>query len=129
VKAKDRFLPRPRKGSIEENYRKEKERLERELGEWKEYYQRHRSQMGAIVGYKERIQELEAELEKKKAILGEDFERNRSFLTLSTLFLILATALLIRILSWSGNVWLFLTAGFILGFSWGVLIKIWLSYR
>jgi Flp pilus assembly protein TadB len=129
VKAEDRLLPRPRKGSIEESYRKEKERLERELGEWKEYYQRHRSQMEAIVGYKARIRELEAELEKKKAILGEDFERNRNFLLFSTLFLVLATVLIIRILSWSGNVWLFLVVGFALGFSWGVLIKIWLSYR
>lgn len=76
-----------------------------------------------------RVEELEKELEEKKRALGEESARNRDQLVATTVLILAATLVMVKVLAYTRNVWLFFLVGAVLGFGWGALAKLWLQYR
>lgn len=114
---------------LDEAYEEEVSRLDEDLQRWRELYSKDRAKYEELAKCSIRIQELEKELEERKRVLGEEYARNRYQLVATTALILVATLVLVKVLAYTRNVWLFFIVGAVLGFGWGALAKLWLQYR
>jgi len=109
----------------DKSYEEEKSRLEEDLRLWEECYRRFKPRFDSLSGYEKRIEELEAQIERRDSILKTNIRSEKNSIATMVTILLIASLILVKIFASSGNVWASFIVGLFVGILGTVMIKMW----
>ncbi len=103
------------------------ETLESDMKDWEQFYDKYKFQLDKITDYERRINDLEKKLAKSKTGRGfsKKTEREQTQIFSTTAIFVIAALIFIRIISKSGNQWLFFLGGLLVGVGTAGILKMW----
>jgi uncharacterized membrane protein YjjP (DUF1212 family) len=112
---------------LERKAKEESERLEGEMVEWSEFYERFKSRLDELSSYEARIRELENELEERKRLVKIDLERKKYEFAILTALYAVVTILLMRMMTKFDNPWYSFGTGVLAGVGFAYLTRYWIN--
>jgi len=105
----------------------ESKKLKGEMKDWEDFYKRFKPRLDELLGYEEKIRDLESELDKKEKIVKVDLEEKKHEILFLTGAFLIASLLFLRVVSKFENQWAFFGAGLLVGIGLAYLSRFWLN--
>ncbi len=100
--------------------------LEEDMKDWEQFYDKYKFQLDKITDYERRIDGLEKKLAKSQTGgFSTKTEREQTQIFLTTAIFVIAALIFMRIISKSGNQWLFFFGGLLVGVGTAGILKMW----
>jgi hypothetical protein len=100
-------------------------KVDSDLDAWESFYKKYKADYGKIEEYQRRIKSLEEEVKNRDEHLRQKLRKERGTLLAISASFIIASALLLQIISTSLNVWLYFLGGLLIGLGSFALLYLW----
>lgn len=99
--------------------------LESDLDAWESFYKKFRQDYARITEYEKKIQRLEDEIKRRDSLVKQKLEKEKGMLLVLTFGYIASSIFLLLLIASSLNVWLYFTAGMLVGLGGFALLYLW----
>lgn len=99
--------------------------VESELDAWESFYKKFREDYSRIAEYEKKIDKLQEEIQRRDSLLKRKLEREKGPLFAFTGAFVVVSAVFIKLISGSLNVWLYFFGGLLIGLGAFSLLYLW----